>query len=139
MFNFPRAKIFRDSGLFIWLLTSLNTIIINNLNQIFIFLLYSVIILFFEVFFFIRKIYQKSPFSPITSTCTCYLMKKFKIFWKGKSNYMNSFLINIVYFILVLPSVYFAYNPLICNFGFALIICYLIIYQRINTTNKIVL
>ena len=34
-------------------------------------------------------------------------------------------------------SVYFAYNPLICKFWFlALIICYLIIYQRINTTKQ---
>ena len=82
MFNFPRAKIFfGDSGSYLFgALISLNTIITNNLNPDISSFFFCILLsyLFFEVFFsFIRKIYQKNlPFSPITSTYTCYLMKK---------------------------------------------------------------
>ncbi len=144
MFNFPRAKIFfGDSGSYLFgALISLNTIITNNLNPDISSFFFCILLsyLFFEVFFsFIRKIYQKkSPFFPDNKHLHMLSYEKIlRYFGKEKSNYMNSFLINIVYFILVLPSVYFAYNPLICKFWFlALIICYLIIYQRINTIKQ---
>ena len=144
MFNFPRAKIFfGDSGSYLFgSLISLNTIITNNLNPDISSFFFCILLsyLFFEVFFsFIRKIYQKkSPFFPDNKHLHMLSYKKILgYFGKEKSNYMNSFIINIVYLAFVLPSVYFAHNPLICKLWFlTLIISYLIIYQRINTTNQ---
>ncbi len=144
MFNFPKAKIFfGDSGSYLFgSLISLNTIITNNLNPDISSFFFCILLsyLFFEVFFsFMRKIYQKkSPFFPDNKHLHMLSYEKILGFFdKEKSNYMNSFIINIVYLILVLPSIYFAYNTLVCKIWFfTLIICYLIIYQRINTTKE---
>ena len=142
MFNFPKAKIFfGDSGSYLFgSLVSLNTIITNNLNPDISSFFFCIILsyLFLEVFFsFLRKVYQKkSPFFPDNKHLHMLSYEKIlKYFGKEKSNYMNSFIINMVYLILVMPSVYFIYNPLICKLWFfTLMICYLIIYLKLNKT-----
>jgi len=144
MFNFPKAKIFfGDSGSYLFgSLVSLNTIITNNLNPDVSSFFFCTILsyLFLEVFFsFVRKIYQKkSPFFPDNKHLHMLSYGKIlRYFGKEKSNYMNSFIINAVYLILVMPSVYFLYNPLICKLWFfALMICYLIIYLELNKTRQ---
>ena len=143
MFNFPRAKIFfGDSGSYlIGFLTSLNTIITNNLNQDISSFFFCILLsyLFFEVFsLLLGKFIKKNLLFPDNKHLHMLSYKKILgYFGKEKSNYMNSFIINIVYLAFVLPSVYFAHNPLFCKLWFlSLIISYLIIYQRINTTNQ---
>ena len=77
--------------------------------------------LFFEVFFsFIRKLYQrKSPFIPDRSHLhmLCYL--KINSFYdSSKSNYLTSIVINIIYFVLILPGIYYADNNIFCKYWF---------------------
>ena len=144
LFNFPKAKIFLgDGGSYLFgSLVALNTIITNNLNIRISSFFFCIILFyfFFEVLFsFVRKIYQKkSPFYPDNEHLHMLCYKKILNFYDvDKSNYMNSVLINTVYLILVLPSVYFAENSLICKYWFfSLIIIYLIIYMKLKVIKK---
>ena len=139
LFNFPKAKMFLgDSGSYLFgSLVALNIIITNNLNPNIssFFLCILLFYLFFEVFFsFFRKIYQnKSPVFPDDKHLHMLsFIQISKIFGPDKSNYTNSITINLVYCILVLPSIYFAENTLVCKYWFfSLIFIYTLIYNRL--------
>ena len=144
LFNFPKAKMFLgDSGAYLFgSLVALNTIITNNLNShissFFLCILLSY--LFFEVFFsFIRKVYQKkSPVLPDNKHLHMLsFIKVSQIFGADKGNYMNSIIINSIFFILVIPSIYFADNSLICKYWFfSLILIYTLVYIRLYRLTK---
>ncbi|MDC3127801.1 glycosyltransferase [Candidatus Pelagibacter bacterium] len=144
IFNFPKAKIFLgDSGSYlIGSLVALNVIYTNNLNPGLSSFFYCILLfyLFFEVFFsFFRKIYQnKSPVFPDDTHLHMLIYKKINSFFgPEKSNYINSIIINLVYAILVLPSVYFIDNSLVCKYWFfSLILIYTIVYLRLYHLTK---
>ena len=144
LFNFPKAKIFfGDSGSYLMgSLIALNTIYTNNLNPNISSFFFCIVLfyLFFEVFFsFIRKIYQKkSPVLPDNMHLHMLSYKKIKqIYGAKKSNYINSIIINSIFSILVLPSIYFADNGLICKYWFfSLISIYSLIYLRLYRLTK---
>ena len=144
IFNFPKAKIFLgDSGSYlIGSLVALNVIYTNNLNPGLSSFFYCILLfyLFFEVFFsFFRKIYQnKSPVFPDDIHLHMLIYKKINsIFGPEKSNYINSITINLVYTILVLPSIYFVENSLVCKYWFfSLVLIYTIVYLRLYRLTK---
>jgi len=96
--------------------------------------------LFFEVFFsFVRKIYQKkSPILPDNKHLHMLsFIKISEIFGANRGNYINSIIINFIFFTLVLPSTYFADNGLICKYWFfSLILIYTLIYIRLYRLTK---
>ena len=96
--------------------------------------------LFFEVFFsFLRKIYQnKSPVLPDDKHLHMLSFKKIsKTFGNEQSNYINSLVINLVYSSLVLPSLFFSDNDIVCKYWFfSLLIVYMIIYYRLYYLTK---
>ena len=144
LFNFPKAKIFLgDSGSYLFgSIVALNIIYTNNLNPgtssfFFCILLFY---LFFEVFFsFVRKIYQnKSPVLPdnmhLHMICYRIISKKFGF---KNGNYINSVVINFVFALIVLPSVYFADNSLVCKYWFfSVMFIYTAIYIRLYRLTK---
>ena len=144
LFNFPKAKMFLgDSGSYLFgSLIALNTIITNNLNTQISSFFFCILLfyLFFEVFFsFVRKIYQKkSPVLPDNKHLHMLsFIKVSEIFGANKGNYINSIIINFIFFILVLPSIYFADNSLICKYWFfSLILIYILIYIRLYRLTK---
>ena len=113
-----------DSGSYLFgSLIALNTIITNNLNPSISSFFFCILLfyLFFEVFFsFLRKIYQKK--SPVLPDNEHLHMLSFRIIKKSvdpeNKNSMNSFLINCVFSCLVLPSIFFANNSLVCKYWF---------------------
>ena len=144
LFNFPSAKIFLgDGGSYaIGSLVALNSIITNNLNSNYSSFFFCTLLfyLFFEVFFsFLRKIIQKkSPIHPDSNHLHMLIYKKICLkFGREKSNYINSIVINSGYFILVLPAIYFAKDPVISKYWFfSLIVIYLFIYLRLYRLTK---
>ena len=144
LFNFPKAKMFLgDSGAYLFgSLVALNTIVTDNLNShissFFLCILLSY--LFFEVFFsFIRKVYQKkSPVLPDNKHLHMLsFIKVSQIFGADKGNYINSIIINSIFFTLVVPSIYFADNSLICKYWFfSLIVIYTLVYIRLYRLTK---
>ncbi len=144
LFNFPTAKIFMgDGGSYLFgTLTSLNVIYTNNLNPNVSSFFFCILLfyLFFEVFFsFFRKIYlQKSPFMPDRSHLHMLVFFKLKdYFITEKSNYINSLLINFVFFIITFPSIFFRHNGYICKIWFlSLIVIYILIYLRLYRLTK---
>ena len=144
LFNFPKAKMFLgDSGSYLFgSLVALNTIITNNLNTNISSFFFCILLfyLFFEVFFsFVRKIYQKkSPFLPDNKHLHMLSYKKIcEIFGSKKSNYINSVIINFVFSALVLPSIYFIDNSLVCKYWFfSLILIYTMFYIRLYHLTK---
>jgi UDP-N-acetylmuramyl pentapeptide phosphotransferase/UDP-N-acetylglucosamine-1-phosphate transferase len=144
LFNFPSAKIFLgDGGSYaIGSLVALNSIITNNLNPNYSSFFFCTLLfyLFFEVFFsFLRKIVQKkSPIHPDSNHLHMLIYKKICLkFGREKSNYINSIVINSGYFILVLPAIYFAKDPVISKYWFfSLIPIYLLIYFRLYRLTK---
>jgi UDP-N-acetylmuramyl pentapeptide phosphotransferase/UDP-N-acetylglucosamine-1-phosphate transferase len=144
IFNFPNAKIFfGDSGSYLMgSLAALNTIFTNNLNPNISSFFYCIVLfyLFFEVFFsFIRKVYQKK--SPVLPDDKHLHMLSYKIIHKflgaEKGNFINSIIINSIFCILVLPSIFFADNSLICKYWFfSLISIYSLIYFRLYRLTK---
>ena len=144
LFNFPSAKIFLgDSGAYLFgALTSLNTIITNNLNpKISSFFFCTLLFyLFFEVFFsFFRKITQKkSPIYPDDKHLHMLSFYKIsRIYGKNKGNYLNSIIINFFYLIMIIPGLYLAEDPdLIRYWFFIIILIYLIIYSRLYRLTK---
>ena len=144
LFNFPSAKIFLgDSGAYtIGALTSLNTIITNNLNpEISSFFFCTLLFyLFFEVFFsFLRKLLQKkSPIYPDDKHL--HMLSYYKIssiYGKNKGNYLNSIIINIFYLILIVPGLYILDSPQLSRYWFfSLLLIYLIIYSRLYRLTK---
>jgi len=144
LFNFPKAKMFLgDSGSYLFgSLVALNTIITNNLNLYISSFFFCILLsyLFIEVFFsFFRKIYQKkSPVFPDDEHLHMLSFIKISNYYgKDRGNYINSTIINIIFGILVLPSIYFAENGLVCKYWFfSLIIIYSLIYVRIYRLTK---
>ena len=139
LFNFPNAKIFLgDSGAYtMGALTGLNTIITNNLNPNISSFFFCTLLfyLFFEVFFsFLRKLIQKkSPIHPDNKHLHMLSFYKFSsIYGKNKGNYFNSVIINLFYLILIIPGLYFLYDPQLSRYWFfILLLIYLIIYSRL--------
>ena len=144
LFNFPSAKIFLgDSGAYMFgALTSLNTIITNNLNpKISSFFFCTLLFyLFFEVFFsFFRKLSQKkSPIYPDNKHLHMLSFYKISDVWgKNKANYLNSIIINLLYFILIIPGLYFLNDPQLSKYWFfTLLLIYSIIYSRLYRLTK---
>ena len=144
LFNFPTAKIFLgDSGAYtMGALTSLNTIITNNLNpEISSFFFCTLLFyLFFEVFFsFFRKITQKkSPIYPDNEHLHMLCFYKVSIIYgKNKGNYINSIIINSLYLALITPGLYFLNDPELSRYWFlTLLLIYLIIYFRLYRLTK---
>ena len=144
LFNFPSAKIFLgDGGSYaIGSLVALNSIITNNLNPNYSSFFFCTLLfyLFFEVFFsFLRKIVQKkSPVHPDSNHLHMLIYKKISlIYGRDKGNYINSIVINSGYFILVLPAIYFAKDPVISSYWFfSLLAIYLLIYIRLYRLTK---
>ena len=144
LFNFPNAKIFLgDSGAYLTgSIVALNSIITNNLNPNYSSFFFCILLfyLFFEVFFsFLRKVVQKkSPVHPDSKHLHMLTYKKISsIIGKNKGNYINSIIINFVYFLLVLPALIFAKNPVISRYWFfSLILIYLFIYLRLYRLTK---
>ncbi len=139
LFNFPNAKIFLgDSGAYtMGALTGLNTIITNNLNPSISSFFFCTLLfyLFFEVFFsFLRKLIQKkSPIYPDNKHLHMLSFYKFSsIYGKNKGNYFNSVIINLFYLVLIIPGLYFLYDPQLSRYWFfILLLIYLIIYSRL--------
>ena len=144
LFNFPKAKIFLGDGgsYLLGSLVALNTVITNNLNSNTSSFFYCTLLfyLFFEVFFsFFRKIFQKkSPIYPDNKHLHMLSYQKITpLFGKDKGNYLNSLTINFVYFVLILPGLYFLDNPIISRYWFfTLIIIYLLFYLRLYRLTK---
>ena len=144
LFNFPIAKIFLgDSGSYLMgSLAALNVIITNNLNSEYSSFFFCTLLfyLFFEVFFsFFRKIIQKkSPIHPDNEHLHMLCFKKITtIFGKNRGNYINSIVINFVYFLFVLPAFIFAKDPMIGRYWFfSLILIYLLIYYGLYRFTK---
>ena len=144
LFNFPSAKIFLgDSGAYtVGALAGLNTIITNNLNPTISSFFFCTLLfyLFFEVFFsFLRKILQnKSPIYPDDKHL--HMLSFYKIsssFGKNKGNYLNSIIINLFYFILIIPGLYLLDDPQLSRYWFfILLLIYLIIYSRLYRFTK---
>jgi hypothetical protein len=64
-------------------------------------------------------------------------IKVSRIFGEDKGNYTNSIIINFIFSILVLPSLYFADNSLICKYWFFLLISiYTLVYIRLYRLTK---
>ncbi len=144
LFNFPKAKMFLgDSGSYLFgSLIALNIIFTNNLNTHISSFFFCILLfyLFFEVFFsFVRKVYQKkSPIFPDNEHLHMLsFIKISKIFGSNKGNYINSIMINFVYSIFVLPSIYFADNTSVCKYWFfSLILIYMLAYTRLYHLTK---
>ena len=144
LFNFPNSKIFLgDSGAYtVGALTSLNTIITNNLNpKISSFFFCTLLFyLFFEVFFsFFRKLYQKkSPIYP--DDRHLHMLSYYKIssiYGKNKGNYLNSIFINLLYLVLIIPGLYLFNDPQLSRYWFfILLLVYLIVYSRLYHLTK---
>ena len=144
LFNFPGAKIFLgDSGAYtMGALIGLNTIITNNLNPNISSFFFCTLLfyLFFEVFFsFLRKLLQKkSPIYPDDKHL--HMLSFYKIsshFGKSKGNYLNSIIINLFYFVLIMPGLYLSYDPQLSRYWFfILLLIYLVIYSRLYRFTK---
>jgi len=130
-FNFPKAKIFLgDAGSYlIGSLVVINTIKTHQLNpQVSSFFYTSVLFyLFYEVFFsFIRKsLKRKSPLNP-DSFHLHMLLYNFLLKSKKSitANYMTSSIINLVYFILIIPVFYFQENGIFSRYYFFILIIF---------------
>jgi len=144
LFNFPNAKIFLgDSGAYtLGALTGLNTIITNNFNPNISSFFFCTLLfyLFFEVFFsFFRKLSQKkSPIYPDEKHL--HMLSYYQIshvYGKNTANYLNSILINLLYFILIIPGLYLMYDPQLSRYWFfILLLIYIIIYSRLYRLTK---
>ena len=145
LFNFPKAKMFLgDSGSYLFgSLVALNIIATNNLNSNISSFFFCILLfyLFFEVFFsFFRKIYQnKSPVLPDKKHLHMLSYNIISNFFDTNSgNYINSIAINFIFALLVIPSVFYAENTLICRYWFfSLIIVYLIFYIFLKKSDKV--
>ena len=131
IFNFPKAKIFLgDSGAYIiGVILSITIIEISNLNPeippfFFANLLFYV---FFEVIFsFFRKIIveKRSPFAPDKKHLHMLIFKflKKKVKFPIKANFLTSLIINIIYFISIIPSLFYYNDEFFCKTYFFLLI-----------------
>ncbi len=133
VFNFPRAQMFLgDSGSYLFgSLVAFNIIKTNNLNPEISSFFFCILLfyLFFEVFFsFFRKLsLKKSPLKPDKHHLHMLFYQFLEKSGKFKdSNYLNSLIINLIYLSVILPSIFFNDNGLICKYWF---FCLLILYS----------
>tara|TARA_B100000900_G_scaffold318506_1_gene277612 strand:+ start:334 stop:1395 length:1062 start_codon:yes stop_codon:yes gene_type:complete len=144
LFNFPNSKIFfGDGGSYLMGgLVGLNTIVTNNLNPNYSSFFFCIILfyLFFEVFFsFIRKTFQKkSPVHPDGEHLHMLVFERISLtYGKNRGNYMNSIIINLIYFMCIFPALFFAKDPVVSRYWFfSLIVIYLLIYYRLYRLTK---
>ena len=142
LFNFPKAKIFLgDSGAYvIGVILSITTIEISNLNPkippfFFANLLFYI---FFEVIFsFFRKVIieKKSPFAPDKKHLHMLIFNFLKIRVNDslKANFLTSLIINIIYFIAIIPSLFYYNDTFFCKtYFFFLILFYYFSYFYIE-------
>lgn len=145
-FNFPSAKIFLgDSGAYsLGYITSCLIIYTSNLNEKISPIFFCIILfyLFFEVLFsFTRKlILNKNPLLPDSKhlhMLTYNLISK-KLNYKNKNaNYLTSLIINVIYFLLISPSLWFYQDNYLCKIYFIFcIIIYLVFYYFLYFYNK---
>ena len=138
-YNFPKAKLFLgDSGSYflgtIIAISTIKTSIANPLISPFYFCI-LLFYLFFEVFFsFIRKIVRekKSPLFPddkhLHMLVYKYLVKKNGN--KLKSNYSVALILNLVYLIMIIPSIFAMENGMFCKYySILLFVTYLFFYK----------
>jgi len=140
-FNFPKAQIFLgDSGAYlIGALIAISVIQTSSLNPLIspFFFCILVFYLFFEVLFsFFRKILiaRQNPLLPDNKHLHMLLYKLlFKKYRKNlKSNYMVSVYVNLIYFLLLAPAVFFMKDGLFCRYYFfGLIIFYIYCYKKL--------
>ena len=144
LFNFPKAKMFLgDGGSYLFGgLVALNIIQTNNLNPQISSFFFCILLfyLFFEVFFsFFRKLYlRRSPLKPDRDHMHMLLYNYLEKSQKFKDcNYLNSLTINLVYLGLILPSIFFNGNGLICKYWFfSLIALYIVFYYLLYSFVK---
>ena len=144
LFNFPKAKMFLgDGGSYLFGgLVALNIIQTNNLNPQISSFFFCILLfyLFFEVFFsFFRKLYlRRSPLKPDRDHMHMLLYNYLEKSQKFKDcNYLNSLAINLVYLGLILPSIFFNDNGLICKYWFfSLIALYIVFYYLLYSFVK---
>ena len=141
-FNFPKARMFLgDSGSYL-IGTIIAYLAIETSNQtsnispfFFAILLFYP---FFEVFFsFFRKILisQSSPLKPDKYHLHMILFKNINqnIKNKNKSNVLTSLIINVIFLLLIIPSIFIFEDSILCKLYFlVLIICYLLFYIFLN-------
>jgi len=145
-YNFPKAKLFLgDSGSYflgtIIAISTIKTSIANPLISPFYFCI-LLFYLFFEVFFsFIRKIVRekKSPLFPddkhLHMLVYKYLVKKNGN--KLKSNYSVALILNLVYLIMIIPSIFAMENGMFCKYySILLFVTYLFFYKKISEKTK---
>ena len=134
---------FGDSGAYLMgSLVGLNSILTNNLNPNISSFFFCTLLfyLFFEVFFsFFRKLSQKkSPIHPDKKHL--HMLSYYKIlsiFGKNKANYFNSIFINICYFVLIIPGMYFINDPVLSRaWFFILLLIYMVAYYRLYHLTK---
>ena len=141
-FNFPKAKMFLgDSGAYLIgvliAISAIKTSIANPSISPFFFCV-LLFYLFFEVFFsFFRKIFveNKTPLFPDSKHLHMFLykflLKKYKT--KLESNYMVSVYINLVYFLSLIPAIFFLEDGVFCRFYFfVMIVIYIYIYATLQ-------
>jgi UDP-N-acetylmuramyl pentapeptide phosphotransferase/UDP-N-acetylglucosamine-1-phosphate transferase len=130
-FNFPKAKIFLgDSGAYLLgSIISLIVIELSNLNKIIspFFFASLLFYIFFEVFFsFFRKIFflRTSPLKPDKKHLHMLFFKFIfsKVKKNEKANYLTALLINIFYFLLILPLLLFYKDKTFCKIYFLILI-----------------
>ncbi len=142
IFNFPNAKIFLgDSGSYLLgSLIVLNVIKTHQLNfEISPFFYASILFyLFYEVFFsFTRKaIKKKSPLYPDKKHLHMLVYKFLLNSTRFKNpNYTTSFLINIVYLVLIIPTIYFQQDGIIIRYWFfSQLLLYTLIYYFLSNS-----
>lgn len=139
-FNLPKAKIFLGDGgsYLLGSLIVLNTIKSHELNMSVspFFFACVVFYVFFEVFFsFFRKsIGKKSPLQPDSKHLHMILYKFLKKYSHFKNhNFITSIIINLTYFFLIFPLLFFKKNALFCRYYFFILICiYIIFYFKLK-------
>ena len=138
-FNFPKAQMFLgDSGAYLLgILVAISVIKTSILNPTISPFFFAVLLfyLFFEVFFsFFRKIFitRKSPLLPDNKHLHMIFYKFLLTTGKTKfnSNYLVSAYINLSYFFLIIPGVFFMFNGLFCRYYFfTLFFIYIYFYK----------
>ena len=131
LFNFPKAKIFLgDSGAYmIGVILAITTIEISNLNPkippfFFANLLFYI---FFEVIFsFFRKVIieKKSPFAPDKKHLHMLIFNflKIRVNDSFKANFLTSLILNIIYLIAIIPSLFYYNDEFFCKTYFFVLI-----------------
>tara|TARA_Y100000590_G_C15500620_1_gene931480 strand:+ start:157 stop:888 length:732 start_codon:yes stop_codon:yes gene_type:complete len=146
IYNFPKATIFLgDSGAYflgIFIAISvINTSLAHPMISPFYFCI-LLFYLFFEVFFsFIRKVFVelKSPLFPDSKHLHMLLYKMLikKNKDKFKSNYYVSIIINFIFLILTIPSIFMMENGLFCKYySLVFFATYLFAYKKLSFQKK---